>query len=122
MSGNAATFASVVGGFPSRTYRAGTTIFRTGDPGLEVYIVKSGEVELQADGRLLETVAEDGIFGEMALIDGSPRSAVAIAAVDTELAVITERQFLELISSTPFFALNIMRIMARRLRRATAGA
>ncbi len=47
------TFADLVAGFNSRSYKAGDTIFRTGDPGLEVFVVKSGEVEIRADGRLL---------------------------------------------------------------------
>ncbi len=66
-------------------------------------------------------MAEDGIFGEMALIDGAPRSAVAMAGTDVELAVITERQFLDLIASKPTFALSVLRITVRRLRNATRG-
>jgi CRP/FNR family transcriptional regulator, cyclic AMP receptor protein len=52
----------------------------------------------------------------MALIDTAPRSATAVAASDVKLVPVTEKQFLFLISNTPHFALNVMRIMARRLR------
>jgi hypothetical protein len=58
------------------------------------------------------------IFGEMALIDNAPRSATAIAASDAKLVPVSEKQFLFLISNTPYFALNVMRVMARRLRAA----
>ena len=54
----------------------------------------------------------------MALIDNAPRSATAIAADDTKLVPVSEKQFLFLISNTPYFALNVMRVMARRLRAA----
>jgi CRP/FNR family transcriptional regulator, cyclic AMP receptor protein len=58
------------------------------------------------------------IFGEMALIDNAPRSATAVAVSDAKLVSVSEKQFLFLISNTPYFALNVMRVMARRLRTA----
>ncbi len=64
-----------------------------------------------------ETLEADGIFGEMALIDDSPRSATAIALTDVTLAPIKENQFLFLVQNTPFFALSVMRVLAHRLRR-----
>jgi CRP/FNR family transcriptional regulator, cyclic AMP receptor protein len=54
----------------------------------------------------------------MALIDNAPCSATAIAASDAKLVAVSEKQFLFLISNTPYFALNVMRVMARRLRAA----
>ena len=66
--------------------------------------------------RVLETLPQYSIFGEMALIDANPRSATAVAASDVKLVPVNEKQFLFLISNTPHFALNVMRIMARRLR------
>ena len=53
----------------------------------------------------------------MALIDDSPRSATAVALTDVTLAPIKENQFLFLVQNTPFFALSVMRVLARRLRR-----
>jgi CRP-like cAMP-binding protein len=58
----------------------------------------------------------NSIFGEMALIDDAPRSATAIAITDVELVPIAEKQFLFLVSQTPFFALKVMRVLAGRLR------
>ena len=54
----------------------------------------------------------------MTLIDSAPRSATAIASSDAEMVPVSEKQFLFLISNTPYFALNVMRVMARRLRAA----
>jgi CRP-like cAMP-binding protein len=59
------------------------------------------------------------VFGEMALIDQRPRSATAIAAVDSRIAVINKKRFLNLIEATPHFALSMMQVITERLRRAS---
>jgi len=105
-------------GVPARDFKAGDVIFRQGDPAQELFIVQSGEVEIRLGNRVLETLPQYSIFGEMALIDTAPRSATAIAASDARLVPVSEKQFLFLISNTPYFALNVMRVMARRLRAA----
>jgi CRP/FNR family transcriptional regulator, cyclic AMP receptor protein len=105
-------------GVPARDFKAGDVIFREGDPARDLFIVQSGEVEIRLGNRLLETLPQYSIFGEMALIDNAPRSATAIAATDVKLVSVSEKQFLFLISNTPYFALNVMRVMARRLRAA----
>jgi CRP/FNR family transcriptional regulator, cyclic AMP receptor protein len=106
-------------GVPVREYKAGEAVFREGDAANELFVVQSGEVEVRRGNRHLETLRQYGIFGEMALIDGAPRSATAVAVTDVKLVAIGEKQFLFLISNTPNFALNVMRIMARRLRTTT---
>ncbi len=73
-------------------------------------------MEIRLGNRLLDTLPERSIFGEMALIDGAPRSATAVAAIDVKLVPVGEKQFLFLVSRTPYFALNVMRALARRLR------
>jgi CRP/FNR family transcriptional regulator, cyclic AMP receptor protein len=108
-------------GSPARDFKAGEVIFTQGDAARELFIVQSGEVEIRLGNRLLETVSQYGIFGEMALIDAAPRSATAVAATDVKVVPIAEKQFLFLISNTPHFALNMMRTMARRLRNANTG-
>ncbi len=104
------------GGAPARTFKAGETIFREGDPAEELFVVKSGSVEIRLGNRLLDTLGERSIFGEMALIDHGPRSATAVAATDTSLVPVSEKQFLLLVSRTPYFALNVMRVLVNRLR------
>ena len=76
-----------------------------------------GEVEIRSGIRWFETVGQNGIFGEMALIDESPRSATAVALTDVTVAPITEKQFLFLVKHMPTFALMVMRVLAKRLRR-----
>jgi CRP/FNR family transcriptional regulator, cyclic AMP receptor protein len=99
-----------------RAYNAGDVIFRQGDKAEELFVIQSGTVEIRLGNRLLDTLPERSIFGEMALIDGAPRSATAIAATDVKLVPVGEKQFLFLVSRTPYFALNVMRALARRLR------
>ncbi|MGA2311413.1 MAG: cyclic nucleotide-binding domain-containing protein [Xanthobacteraceae bacterium] len=99
-----------------RAYNAGDVIFRQGDKAEELFVIQSGTVEIRLGNRLLDTLPERSIFGEMALIDGAPRSATAIAATDVKLVPVGEKQFLFLVSRTPYFALNVMPALARRLR------
>ena len=99
---------------------AGQVIFEFGEARDFMYIVKKGEVDIVVRDAVVETVGEDGFFGEMALIDHAPRSATAIAKTDCTLIKIDERQFLYLVQETPFFALSVMRIMATRIRRRNA--
>ena len=117
MTGAPIDFRLLAGaGVPARDYKAGDVIFREGDVAQELFIIQSGEVEIRLGNRVLEKLPQYGIFGEMALIDAAPRSASAVAASDVKLVSVSEKQFLFLISNTPHFALNVMRVMARRLR------
>ena len=103
-------------GAPLREFKAGEVIFKLGDPASEFFVIQSGKVDIRLGNRLLGTLSDHDIFGEMALIDAAPRSATAIAASDVKLVPVAEKQFLFLVSRTPHFALNIMRVLARRLR------
>ena len=117
MADNSVDFGILAGaGAPLRSYKAGEVIFQEGDPAKELFIVKSGKVNIQLGNRLLDTLPELSIFGEMALIDPAPRSATAVAATDATIVPVDEKQFLFLVSRTPHFALNVMRVLARRLR------
>ena len=98
----------------------GEVIFSTWDMGFEMYVVLDGEVELKVDSTVLETLGPGQPFGEMALIDQSPRTATAIARTPCKLAVIPERRFLFMVQQNPEFALLIMKVMADRLRRMNA--
>ncbi|MBX3063140.1 MAG: cyclic nucleotide-binding domain-containing protein [Anaerolineae bacterium] len=99
------------------SYSAGQTIFAIGDSGDEMYSVKEGEVEISYHGTVLDVVKEGGIFGEMALIDDTMRSAVATAKTDCKLIAVNQKRFIYMVQNTPFFAITVMRIMAERLRK-----
>ena len=99
-----------------RLCEAGEVIFREYDMGFEMYVVLEGEVELTIGGKPVETLGPGEPFGEMALIDQTPRAATATARTACKLAVIPEKRFLFMIQTTPHFALRIMKVMADRLR------
>ena len=109
-------------GFPPVRYAAGDVIFAEGDKGDAMFVVRTGEVTIERGGRVMETLGGGGVFGEMALIDGSPRSATVRAKTDCEVAPINEKTFLFLVHETPFFAIAVMRTLADRLRRMDEGA
>jgi CRP-like cAMP-binding protein len=91
-------------------------VFVKGDSGEFAYLVRSGSVEIRGAGNALEVVGPGGLFGEMALIDGGPRSASAVALGPTELVVIDKPSFDRLLREVPGFAVAVMRLMVRRLR------
>ena len=104
----------------NRSFAAGQTIFREGEPGDYLYIVAEGEVDILMNGdHVLETVGPGGILGELALVDDKPRSATAVARTDCVLAPVSRAHFLALVRLTPSFAIQVMRVMAERLRRTT---
>lgn len=103
-------------GFPLQRFEAGERIFVSGDEGSTMYAVRTGLVAIVSAGEVLESVRPGETFGELALIDGSPRGATAIAREPTEVAVIDERAFNHLIERNPAFALDLLRRLSRRLR------
>ena len=100
----------------TETYPAGEPIFSAHDPGDRMYIVQEVEAEICLETSVVETVSAGGILGEMALIDDAPRSADAIAVSDCIVVPVDQRAFAALVSETPEFALDVMRILVRRLR------
>ena len=95
----------------------GDVVFKDGDAPDQMYVVVSGAVEIQLRDAVIETVPQGGTFGEMALIDGSPRSATVVAKTESEVAAIDKRTFMLLVDEMPYFALFVMRNMVDRLRR-----
>jgi len=91
-------------------------VFQEGDPGNEMYGIIEGEIQLRTADRVIGNLGPDDVFGEMALIDHSPRSLTAVALTETQLAVIDEHRFLFLVQETPMFALSVMSAMADRVR------
>lgn len=103
-------------GMREQSFKAGETIFREGDAAEQMFVIRSGRVEIRLNGRKLDELGENELFGEMALVDKGPRSATAVAQTDVDLVPVGEKQFLFLVGETPFFALKVMRVLARRLR------
>jgi CRP-like cAMP-binding protein len=107
-----------------RTVRSGTTIFASGDPGICLFAVCSGTVRISAPsaaGRsaIFNLVSEGAVFGEIALLDGLPRTADATAMTDCELMSIERRDFVPLLHEQPEIALKVIEVLCGRLRHTT---
>ena len=101
---------------------SGKYIFRKGEAAKVMYLIIEGEVELMLGNTVVETAGEGSFIGEMALIEDEPRSASARARGDCRVFPINEARFQLLVKETPFFALQLMKILARRLRNMDARA
>lgn len=99
---------------------AGDYIFRAGEDAKVMYLIIEGEVDLMLGDTVVETAQEGVFIGEMALIDNEPRSASARARGDCRVFPIDEARFQSLVQETPFFALQVMKALARRLRKMDA--
>jgi len=99
------------------SFKAGDTIFKEGEQGDYMYIVQEGIVDVIVHGKVVESVESGGIVGEMALIDHDGRSAGALAQSDCQLVPVSQKQFMFMVQETPYFALQVMHIMAERLRK-----
>ena len=97
-------------------YEAGQSIFVEGAEGTVAYAIIDGQVDLIANGSLLETLGPGDIFGEMAIIE-KPRSATAKARKRCRLAPIDTPGFERLVQQDPGFATQVLCSMAERLRR-----
>jgi CRP/FNR family cyclic AMP-dependent transcriptional regulator len=101
---------------------AGKYIFRKGEAAKVMYLIIEGEVDLLLGGTVVEIAVQGSFIGEMALIDDEPRSASARARGGCRVFPIDEARFHLLVKETPFFALQLMKILARRLRSMDARA
>ncbi len=98
----------------------GQFIFKEDEVGNEMYIIGRGEVEIlkKTDNgqKVLMTLKMGDVFGEMALIDDSHRSASAVAKGQTALIVINDTVFDKIVLNNPQFALKLIKVLSKRLR------
>jgi CRP/FNR family cyclic AMP-dependent transcriptional regulator len=109
----------------SRNFRKGDIVFLEGDPPGDVYGVQRGRVKLvlsTRDGREVAVSHKQAgeLFGEMAAIDGLPRSATALALDDASLIAVPPGEFMAFVERTPALAIPLLRMMAHRLRAANS--
>ena len=108
-------------------FDVGAIIFEEGSTGRELFVVLDGRIDIvKLDGAtktLIVTLGKGEFFGEMAVIDGSARSATAIAAApNTRVMRINHARFVYLVSQQPAFALMVMDALSKRLRASNAAA
>ena len=101
-------------------YAAAKTIMNQGDAGTSMYIVLDGRVGIFINGKAVESIATGGMFGEMALVDHSPRTASAVAETDCALLAINRDALIALVKSEPAVGMTMLRSVAARLRHMNA--
>ena len=114
----------VAAGMRSRRFRRGEVIFHVGDPGDALFIIVSGEVKIglpseAGDEAILVRLQPGDVFGELALLDGAPRSATATALSAAETVVLPRDRFRELIANEPAVRDALLASLALELRRLT---
>lgn len=105
-----------------RSFRAGEVIFHRDDPGQVLYMIKEGKVKISLispDGQEISLVVfgKGEFFGELALLDGEPRSADAIALERVECYTLQRDDFHKAIMRNPKIAIKILEVLTRRLRK-----
>lgn len=102
----------------TQNFPAGAIIFSEGDdPGGLMYVVVEGQVDILVQGERIDTLGPGISLGEVGLVDKGPRTATAVARSDCRLEPIDARRFQFMVQQTPYFALEMLEILALRLRR-----
>ena len=95
---------------------AGQVLFKQGDSAEQMYVVIEGEIEVEVNGSVVGLAGPGEALGEMALIDNAVRSATAVTKTAARVVPIDRRRFVFMVTETPNFALQLLGIMADRLR------
>ena len=111
-------------GMRVRRFRRGETVFHLGDPGDALFIVMAGSIKItlpadSGDEAILATLRAGDFFGELALLDGAPRSATAVAIEPTETYILARERFRELIATEPVMREALLATLAAEVRRLT---
>jgi CRP/FNR family cyclic AMP-dependent transcriptional regulator len=92
-------------------------LMEQGDRGTEMFVIASGRVRVERDGRRINTLGPGDFFGEIALLDGGPRTATVTADEPTRLLVLTHREFHTMMEEFPEVAAEVLNALAHRIRR-----
>jgi CRP-like cAMP-binding protein len=101
------------------THDAGYVIATEGDPGAGLFVIGDGEADVTIGGKRVNHLEAGDFFGEMALLDGGPRTATVTATTPITLYALTEWVFRGLLAEHPSIAMRTLETMASRLRGAT---
>ncbi len=101
---------------------AGTVIAREGDPGIGLFLIAEGMADVTIGGKKKASLGPGEFFGEIALLDGGPRTATVTAVSDVRLLGLTEWVFRGLMQEHPSIGVKTLQAMAGRLRQATRAA
>lgn len=97
---------------------AGRRLVKEGERGRELFVVVEGKATVQRQGKTIAQLGPGDFIGELALLDGDPRSASVVADEPMVLLVISDREFKPLLAEVPQLAEALLRSLAQRLRSA----
>ena len=100
-----------------RTYSKGATIVKEGEQAVAFYVVVSGKAEARKGDKPVAAFGPGQCFGEMALLDGYPRSTSVVAVEDTECLAMTRWDFTAELRTNPSIALAMLPILSKRIRK-----
>lgn len=105
----------------TRRLEAGQTLFERGDPGDALYAIRRGQIRIatgtdEGRRRTLNLLGSGDVFGEVALFDGHPRTATAVASEATDLLVVWRRDLLALMARQPGVAVQVIELLCARIR------
>ena len=109
-----ADLAQVIGPAARFRYAAGKIVMREGQRGVALYAVLEGRVAISIGDAVIEKVGPGGVFGEMSLVDRSPRLATAVAETDCALLAMSRHMFLHLVKSSPKFGAALLKAVGER--------
>jgi len=104
------------------SHEAGYVVATEGDPGAGLFVIADGEADVTIGGKKVNHLETGDFFGEMALLDGGPRTATVTATTPITLYALTEWVFRGLLAEHPTIAMRTLETMASRLRGATKAA
>jgi len=100
-----------------KTITSGETLLREGEPGDVMYVLIEGMARITNRGVLLDQIGQGDFVGELSVIDGSDRIATVTAMTDCKFVIVDKKRFHFLVEETPNFAIEVMRVLADRLRK-----
>ena len=97
-------------------YERNKTVVAEGQAGVTMYVVTEGRLAVSIKGKLVEKIGPGGVFGEMALVDRTPRLATVVSETDCGLLAIGRNTFLDLVKASPDFAVSLLNAVGERAR------
>ena len=98
--------------------KSGTVMAREGDTGHEFIFVLEGEARVESGGAVINRLGAGSFFGEIALLDGKPRTASVVADTDMSVLVVQSQYFTQMLENTPKLQMEIITALCRYIREA----
>jgi CRP/FNR family transcriptional regulator, cyclic AMP receptor protein len=96
--------------------KAGDVILKEGEESTDAYIILDGEIDVIKNNKVIATLQENALFGEIGLVDQRPRTATCVAKTTCTLGTVTREHFTTLLKNRPKAVIPILKLVAERMR------